>query len=54
VQVTFVEGVREDVAGLVASSTADDKISESEVEALKRRIRATRTPKATQRSRRGT
>ncbi len=38
VQVTFVEGVREDVAGLVASSTADDKISESEVEALKRRI----------------
>lgn len=38
VQVTFAEEVREDVAGLVASSTEDDKISESEVEALKRRI----------------
>jgi hypothetical protein len=38
VQVTFAEGVREDIAGLVASSTADDKISEFEVEALKRRI----------------
>jgi len=34
VQVTFAEGVRDDVTGLAANSTAGDKIGESEVEAL--------------------
>lgn len=37
-QVTFAEGVREDIAGLVASSTAGEKIGKPEVEALKLRI----------------
>jgi hypothetical protein len=38
VPVTFAEGVRDDVASLIASLTVDDEVGESEVEALKRRI----------------
>lgn len=38
VRVTFAEGVRDDVANIVASSTAGEKIGKSEIEALKRRI----------------
>lgn len=37
VPVAFAEGVREDVASLVASAT-DEEASESDIEALKRRI----------------
>ncbi len=38
VPVTFAEGVRDDVASLVASSAHDDEASKSDVETLKRRI----------------
>ncbi len=38
VPVTFAEGVRDDVASLIASLAMDDEVGESEVEALKRRI----------------
>jgi hypothetical protein len=38
VPVTFAEGVRDDVASLVASPTSDDEISGAEVDALKGRI----------------
>jgi hypothetical protein len=38
VPVTFAEGVRDDVASLIASMTSDDEVGEAEVEALKRRI----------------
>lgn len=38
VPVTFAEGIREDIASLIAGPTAGRKITESEIEALKRRI----------------
>lgn len=38
VPVTFAEGVRDDVASLIASMTSDDEVGEAEVDALKRRI----------------
>jgi hypothetical protein len=38
VPVTFAEGVRADVASLIASLTSDDEISSVEVDALKRRV----------------
>jgi len=38
VPVTFAEGVRDDVASLVASSAHDDEAGKSDIEALKRRI----------------
>lgn len=38
VPVTFAEGVRDDVASLIASLTSNGEISNAEVDALKRRI----------------
>jgi hypothetical protein len=38
VPVTFAEGVRDDVASLIASLAVNDEVGESGVEALKRRI----------------
>lgn len=37
-RVTFAEGVRDDVASLITSSTADKKIGKAEIDALKLRI----------------
>jgi hypothetical protein len=36
--VTFAEGVRDDIAGLIAIAAADPKVADAEVEDLKRRI----------------
>jgi hypothetical protein len=38
VPVTFAEGVRDDVASLIASLASNDEVGEAEVDALKRRI----------------